>query len=72
MEESLNENFRGNEFINMTVTMDTNVEDVRTLATSYLMFQIGKSLLLFSQVKQINCRNIKYPPEVHTKPRRFS
>ena len=48
----MNGNFLGNEFSNITAVMETDVKDVRTLATSYLMYQIGQSFLILLQTKQ--------------------
>ena len=42
MEENGNGSILGNELTNMTVTMKTNVGDVRTLAEDYLMYKIGR------------------------------
>ena len=49
MEERVNGSFLGNGLGNMTAAMET---DVRTLATSYVMFQIGESFLILLQTKQ--------------------
>ena len=53
MEERVNRSFLGNGLDNMSAATETDVKDVRTLATSYVMFQIGKSLFLFLQSKKI-------------------
>ena len=55
MEERVNRRFLGNGLDNMSAATETDVKDVRTLATSYVMFQIGKSLFLFLQSKKNNC-----------------
>ena len=44
MEENRNHSILGNEPSNTTVTMETDLGDVRTLAADYLMYKIGKSL----------------------------
>ena len=44
MDENGNGSILGNELSNMAVTMETDVEDIRTLAADYLMYKIGKSL----------------------------
>ena len=38
----MNGSIPGDGVSNMNVTIETDVEDVRTLATSYLMYKIGK------------------------------
>ena len=38
----MNDSILGDGVSNITVTMETDVEDVRTLAKSYLIFKIGK------------------------------
>ena len=40
MEENVTDSIFGNG--NMTVAVETDTEDVRTLATSYLMYKIGE------------------------------
>ena len=42
MEEQVNNSLIGNGLSNMTVTLETGVVDVRTLATDYLMYKIGE------------------------------
>ena len=42
MESDMNGSILGEGVSNMNVTMETDVEDVRTLAKSYLIFKIGK------------------------------
>ena len=44
MEENGNGSILGNELSNVTVTIETDVGDVRTLAADYLMYKIGRSM----------------------------
>ena len=44
MDENGNGSILENEPSNMTVTTETDVEDVRTLAGDYLMYKIGRSM----------------------------
>ena len=42
-EVGMNSSILGNRFGNMTVAMESDVRDVRMLATSYLIYKIGRS-----------------------------
>ena len=48
MEERVNGSFLGNGLDNMFAVTETDVKDVRTLATSYVMFQIGSYYFYFT------------------------
>ena len=51
MEITVNGSIRGDGVSNITVTTETEEQDVRTLAMSFLMFKIGKKSHLKLQVQ---------------------